>query len=188
MTVGAEMLTKSRMKVQPFISAYRKSAICAVIFLFAQEIIMIILRTVGANVRAIALSNVELVSAVIYVIVCFILSTCYIICAVGIWKKLQTVPGTTKKRSIRRITWRMTSSAAGYIAFVIISIFFAVWYRWPWGRMICLNLTFVAHNWAATMQVLATRARGVKSSKSLSMTETKSLSPDSSIQGESVES
>ena len=67
------------------------------------------------------------------------------------------------------MTVRMVSSAAGYILFIISCIFFAVWYAWPWGRMLPLNLTFIAHNWSATMQILATRPRKSHSSHSSSL-------------------
>jgi hypothetical protein len=198
------MLTKSRMKIQPFIVSYRPAAIAAVVFLFLLEIVSILMRAFGYASIPKIISQMELVSTLIYVIVSVVLATCYIICAIGIWKRLQMVPGARKGdhssldshsrmdsssadstamessesttprrkkrfklkiwkkkrfRSVNRMTIRMVASSAGYILFIISCIFFAVWYAYPWGRMIPLNLTFIAHNWAATMQLLATRPR-----------------------------
>jgi hypothetical protein len=152
------MLNKTNLRVQPFISKYRPAAIGVIIFMLIVELICDLLR----GLPQLPYSTVSLtttVTAVIYVVVGIVLVVCYLICALGVWKRLRNMPGNNKRRSIRVFTWRIASSTAGYIIFVLSLIAFAGAYRQPWAKPIVFFIGYNAHNWAATMQLAATRPR-----------------------------
>jgi hypothetical protein len=159
--LGAEMLKKSKLKVMPFISSYRTTAFIVIGVLFVLEIICSSLRAFGQNLPL--GSTIAQISAVVYCIVALTLTVCYLVCAVGIFKKLKQMPGaSTKRHPNSLLALRVAMSSAGYLMFVGATVGFAIAFRAPWGRQITMNLAFIGHNFAATMQIVATRPHGRK--------------------------
>jgi hypothetical protein len=168
----AEMLRKTKLKVTPFVSSYRNTAIFVIVLLFAIELICSSLRAFGQKLPA--ASSIAQISALVYCVVALTLTICYVACAYGIFQKLNQLPGntsaSTKNRNMHLFAIRVIMSAAGYIIFVCATIGFAIAFRAPWGRQLTMNLGFIGHNWAATMQVIATRPpKQTKSSYSQEM-------------------
>lgn len=153
---GAELLKTSRFKVTPFVSRYRTPAIIVIVILFVLEFTCSTLRSAGG---AWGLSQyVSQASSLMYCLVAIVLTICYLMCAVAVWKRLRSMSAVSVRRQTMRIlALRVTLSVLGYIVFVISSIVFVIYYRRPGARGIILSISYAAFNWSATMQVAATK-------------------------------
>jgi hypothetical protein len=152
----AEMLKKTSLKVKPFVSKYRKLAFFVIAFLFVIELTCSSVRSFTKDLTTVVILGP--ISAVVYCIVAIILTVSYLYCAYCIWGRLKSVPGVSRNRaSVTALALRVCLSSLGYIVFILSSIAFAIIFRAPWGRNVPLNVGFIAHNWAATWQIVATK-------------------------------
>ena len=143
----AETLMKNKIKAAPFVSEYKKSAITVVVLLFLFEIAT----STARGILPIASLNPVYFSQALYVIVAAGLTVSYTICAIQIRNRLSA--SNAPRRSIRNLTLRFLMSTSGYIMFVILVILLIPYLGEPWGWKIILNLTFLAADITALLQV-----------------------------------
>ena len=158
---GAETVSKSNIKVLPFISQYKWVAIVVIVFLFAIEIVLSTVRALYPNSVAPSYA-----SPVVAFIVQLTLIVCYLSAAVAIIRRI----GSRGKTIVRRMTIRIAVSCLGYIICLAAIVAFSLSYQAVWGRGMTLNAIFLGLNLAGLMQVLALKPspQHSKSSKSSS--------------------
>lgn len=143
------MLTSTSLQVTPFISKYRRTAIVAVVLLFAMEIVMDVLRISFRHSRV----NPVIFSAIYYFIVSITLAVCYITCAIAIARRVKSIGGK-KYSAIRRMNLRFALSSIGYVLMVLLEIGVFLTAHRPWSSQIFFYLLYICYNFTSMMIIL----------------------------------
>lgn len=144
----AECLKSSKVKATPFISDYKWPAIIVIATLFIAQIVCSALwQIVGAH----NFNPLTIVLA-LYTIVSVVLTVCYIICSVNVYRRLQSKSVQRAAETIKT-AFRFALSTSGYVIFAICIILQYPFSGIPWPYKILINIAVFGMNLASILQV-----------------------------------